>query len=100
MPIPVRHVRQDTYIVSYDSQRGETRSARGRKGRSQGAGAGDCIDCDLCVQVCLTSIDIRDGLQYECINCGACVDACDQTMERMGYPGAHQLHHRAQAGPQ
>lgn len=48
-------------------------------------GLGDCIDCDLCVQVCPTGIDIRDGLQYECINCGACIDACDQTMERMGY---------------
>ena len=46
----------------------------------------ECIDCTLCVQVCPTGIDIRDGLQYECINCGACVDACDQTMERMGYP--------------
>jgi cytochrome c oxidase accessory protein FixG len=74
------------YIVSWqpawrDPQRPWSQS------RSQGSGAGDCIDCDLCVQVCPTSIDIRDGLQYDCINCGACVDACDQTMERMGYPG-------------
>ena len=77
---------KDTYIVGYDSQRGATRGARGRKADPKALGLGDCIDCDLCVQVCPTGIDIRDGLQYECINCGACVDACDQTMERMGYP--------------
>ncbi|WP_323923216.1 cytochrome c oxidase accessory protein CcoG [Aeromonas caviae] len=77
---------KDTYIVGYDSQRGETRGARGRKADPKALGLGDCIDCDLCVQVCPTGIDIRDGLQYECINCGACVDACDQTMDRMGYP--------------
>lgn len=47
---------------------------------------GDCIDCTLCVQVCPTGIDIRNGLQYECIACGACIDACDQVMDRMGYP--------------
>ena len=77
---------KDTYIVGYDSKRGETRGARGRKADPKALGLGDCIDCDLCVQVCPTGIDIRDGLQYECINCGACVDACDQTMDRMGYP--------------
>src|SRR5690606_14026013 len=47
---------------------------------------GDCIDCTICVQVCPTGIDIRNGLQYECIACGACVDACDMVMDRMGYP--------------
>ncbi|RZA11368.1 MAG: cytochrome c oxidase accessory protein CcoG, partial [Lysobacteraceae bacterium] len=47
---------------------------------------GDCIDCTLCVQVCPTGIDIRNGLQYECIACGACIDACDQVMEKVGYP--------------
>ncbi|MBB5207114.1 4Fe-4S dicluster domain-containing protein [Chiayiivirga flava] len=47
---------------------------------------GDCIDCTLCVQVCPTGIDIRNGLQYECIACGACIDACDGVMDRMGYP--------------
>src|SRR3546814_855038 len=46
---------------------------------------GDCVDCSLCVQVCPTGIDIRDGLQYMCIGCGACVDACDQVMEKMDY---------------
>jgi polyferredoxin len=47
---------------------------------------GDCIDCTICVQVCPTGIDIRNGLQYECIACGACIDACDDVMGRMGYP--------------
>ena len=48
-------------------------------------GLGDCIDCNLCVEVCPTGIDIRNGLQYECINCGACVDACDSVMAKMNY---------------
>lgn len=47
---------------------------------------GDCIDCTICVQVCPTGIDIRNGLQYECIACGACVDACDDVMGKLGYP--------------
>ena len=47
---------------------------------------GDCIDCTICVQVCPTGIDIRNGLQYECIACGACIDACDTVMEKVGYP--------------
>ncbi|OAN12633.1 cytochrome c oxidase accessory protein CcoG [Photobacterium jeanii] len=76
---------KDTYIVGYDTQRGEARGPRPRKKDPKALGLGDCIDCNLCVQVCPTGIDIRDGLQYECINCGACVDACDETMTRMGY---------------
>ncbi|MGR5298216.1 cytochrome c oxidase accessory protein CcoG [Vibrio mediterranei] len=76
---------KDTFIVGYNSQRGETRGPRSRKADPKKLGLGDCIDCDLCVQVCPTGIDIRDGLQYECINCGACIDACDKTMDRMGY---------------
>src|SRR3546814_10849742 len=47
---------------------------------------GDCIDCTICVQVCPTGIDIRNGLQYECIACGACIDACDTVMDKMDYP--------------
>ena len=47
---------------------------------------GDCIDCTICVQVCPTGIDIRNGLQYECIACGACIDACDSVMDKVGYP--------------
>ena len=50
------------------------------------AGLGDCIDCNVCVQVCPTGIDIRDGLQYECIACSACIDACDEIMDKMSYP--------------
>ncbi|WP_119561452.1 cytochrome c oxidase accessory protein CcoG [Vibrio cholerae] len=76
---------KDTFIVGYDVARGEQRGPRSRKADPKALGLGDCIDCDLCVQVCPTGIDIRDGLQYECINCGACIDACDNTMERMGY---------------
>ena len=77
---------KDTVTVSYDYNRGETRAPRSRKIDHKAAGLGDCIDCNLCVQVCPTGIDIRDGLQYECINCGACIDACDGVMDKMKYP--------------
>lgn len=77
---------KDTVTVSYDRGRGESRGARGRKQDPKALGLGDCIDCSLCVQVCPTGIDIRNGLQYECINCGACVDACDGVMDKMKYP--------------
>lgn len=79
---------KDTYTVAYNAQRGEQRGPRTRKmtqEQVQAKGLGDCIDCNLCVQVCPTGIDIRNGLQYECINCGACVDACNGVMEKMGY---------------
>jgi cytochrome c oxidase accessory protein FixG len=76
---------KDTFIVGYNTKRGESRGPRSRKADPKKLGLGDCIDCDLCVQVCPTGIDIRDGLQYECINCGACIDVCNQTMDRMGY---------------
>jgi len=77
---------KDTMIVSYDPRRGEPRGAR-KKGQDHlEEGLGDCVDCSLCVQVCPTGIDIRDGIQYECINCGLCVDACDSVMDKMGYP--------------
>ncbi|WP_108124836.1 cytochrome c oxidase accessory protein CcoG [Saccharospirillum mangrovi] len=79
---------QDTLIVSYDEARGEPRGARKRGIEPSEVGLGDCIDCELCVQVCPTGIDIRDGLQYECIGCAACIDACDSVMDKMGYePG-------------
>ncbi len=73
-----------TLIVSYDSARGEPR--RGHRKEVAEAAAGDCIDCELCVQVCPTGIDIRDGLQYECIGCAACIDACDSVMARIDKP--------------
>ncbi|MCL9783000.1 cytochrome c oxidase accessory protein CcoG [Vibrio sp. S4M6] len=76
---------KDTFIVGYNTKRGEDRGPRPRKADPKQLGLGDCVDCDLCVQVCPTGIDIRNGLQYECINCGACIDACNHTMDRMGY---------------
>lgn len=77
---------QDTVTVSYDAKRGEPRGGRSRKKDPKELGLGDCIDCYMCVQVCPTGIDIRNGLQYECINCGACVDACNDVMDKMNYP--------------
>jgi cytochrome c oxidase accessory protein FixG len=101
---------KDTLIVSYNPERGEPRGSRKRKPAqpAQAAGSavqfnpqagpgssedpagsatplGDCIDCQLCVQVCPVGIDIRDGLQYQCIGCAHCIDACDQVMDKMGY---------------
>jgi cytochrome c oxidase accessory protein FixG len=77
---------KDTLIVSYDAERGDPRGTRGRKDDYQAMGLGTCIDCTLCVQVCPTGIDIREGLQYECIGCAACVDVCDGVMDKMNYP--------------
>jgi cytochrome c oxidase accessory protein FixG len=77
---------KDTLIISYDERRGEPRGGRKRTVDPKEAGLGDCIDCHLCVQVCPTGIDIRDGLQYECIACAACIDACDSIMDKMNYP--------------
>ena len=78
----------DTLIVTYDSDRGEPRGARARGADAKGLGLGDCVDCTLCVQVCPTGIDIRNGLQYECIGCGACIDVCNTVMDKLGYaPG-------------
>ena len=76
----------DTLIVTYDAERGEPRGARSKKVDYKAAGKGDCVDCGICVQVCPTGIDIRNGLQYECIGCSACIDACDQVMDKMAYP--------------
>lgn len=76
----------DTLIVSYDSGRGEPRGSRKREADPAILGLGDCVDCELCVQVCPTGIDIRHGLQYECIGCALCVDACNSVMDKMSYP--------------
>ena len=75
----------DTLIVTYDTERGEPRGPRSKKADVATASLGACVDCTLCVQVCPTGIDIRDGLQYECIGCGACADVCDAVMDKMGY---------------
>jgi cytochrome c oxidase accessory protein FixG len=77
---------QDTMIVTYDSARGEPRGARSKSADHKAKGLGDCVDCGICVQVCPTGIDIRDGLQYECIGCAACIDGCNQVMDKMNYP--------------
>ncbi len=76
---------KDTLIVTYDEARGEPRGPRSRKADPKEKGLGACVDCTLCVQVCPTGIDIRNGLQYECIGCAACIDVCDDVMDKMGY---------------
>jgi cytochrome c oxidase accessory protein FixG len=76
----------DTLVVSYDAARGEARGPRRKDVDHRASGLGDCIDCTICVQVCPTGIDIRDGLQLDCLSCGACIDACDDVMDKMGYP--------------
>ena len=75
-----------TLIISYDAARGEPRGSRPRAVDPRSRNLGDCIDCNICVQVCPTGIDIRKGLQLECIACAACIDACDDVMEKMQYP--------------
>ena len=77
---------KDTLIVTYDEARGEPRGSRSKKADPKVLGLGSCIDCTLCVQVCPTGIDIRQGLQYECISCAACIDVCDTVMDKMNYP--------------
>lgn len=83
----------DTLIVAYDRGRGEGESGRARLARGlrsrderRERGAGECIDCGYCVQVCPTGIDIRNGLQIECISCALCIDACDTIMDSVGWP--------------
>jgi cytochrome c oxidase accessory protein FixG len=77
---------RDTLNITYDRERGEPRGGRQKTADPRASGLGDCIDCSICVQVCPTGIDIRDGLQLECIGCAACIDACDQVMDKMNYP--------------
>lgn len=74
----------DTLVITYDPERGEPRGARKKGGDNEKLG--DCVDCNLCVVVCPTGIDIRKGIQYECIGCGACIDACDPVMDKIGKP--------------
>ncbi len=80
-------INEDTVVIAYDFVRGEPRGKL-RKGSadSDAEKRGDCIDCKLCVQVCPTGIDIRNGTQLECINCTACIDACDGVMDKIGKP--------------
>ena len=76
----------DTLIITYDEARGEPRGKRPKKSDEAAAKLGSCVDCGICVQVCPTGIDIRNGIQAECIGCAACIDACDQVMDKLQYP--------------
>jgi cytochrome c oxidase accessory protein FixG len=77
---------RDSLVITYDTERGEPRGARKRGTDARAQGKGDCIDCTMCVQVCPTGIDIRQGLQIECIACAACIDVCDDVMDKMASP--------------
>ena len=73
-------------LIAYDTERGDARGPRAKGADPKALGLGDCVDCGICVQVCPTGIDIRNGTQLECINCTACIDACDAIMTRLGKP--------------
>jgi len=77
---------RETLIISYDTNRGEPRGSRKKGDDYTARGLGQCVDCTMCVQVCPTGIDIRDGLQYQCIGCAACIDVCNDVMQKMDYP--------------
>ncbi|MDX2247583.1 MAG: cytochrome c oxidase accessory protein CcoG [Bacteroidia bacterium] len=73
---------KDSIVVAYDFLRGEPRQ---RVKKNQAREGGHCVDCSLCVQVCPTGIDIRNGTQMECVNCTACMDVCDDVMDKVGF---------------
>jgi cytochrome c oxidase accessory protein FixG len=80
---------ENTVVVAYDHKRGEGRAAWSRAqspAQRRHEGKGDCVDCHLCVAVCPTGIDIRDGIQMECVHCTACIDACDGVMTKLTLP--------------
>jgi cytochrome c oxidase accessory protein FixG len=77
---------EDSLVVTYNDWRGEPRSHGSKKAAAAGLVVGDCVDCNACVAVCPTGIDIRDGQQMECITCALCIDACDSVMEKIGKP--------------
>lgn len=76
---------KESIVVAYDWLRGEPRGKK-KRNQEQGVHTGDCVDCKLCVHVCPTGIDIRNGTQLECVNCTACMDACDDIMLKTGRP--------------
>jgi cytochrome c oxidase accessory protein FixG len=95
---------QDTILPSYDAERGEPRG-RLKKGQDNYA-KGSCVDCNVCVAVCPTGIDIRKGQQEGCITCGMCIDACDSIMDKVKQPRGliryasyKELHHNAKTIP-
>ena len=73
----------NSIVIAYDYLRGEP---RGKMKRNEERTSGDCIDCNECVVVCPTGIDIRNGTQLECVNCTACIDACDNVMDKIEKP--------------
>jgi len=82
---------KNSIVIAYDYTRGEprgklTRANSAATAKTSAASLGDCIDCSLCVQVCPTGIDIRNGTQLECVNCTACIDACDEVMDKIERP--------------
>lgn len=77
-------INRETMVVAYDHVRGEPRGKLTKNATDQPKG--DCVDCGLCVQVCPTGIDIRNGTQMECVNCTACIDACDEVMDKIKKP--------------
>jgi cytochrome c oxidase accessory protein FixG len=77
-------INRETMVVAYDHVRGEPRGKLTKNTTEQPKG--DCVDCGLCVQVCPTGIDIRNGTQMECVNCTACIDACDEVMDKIKKP--------------
>jgi len=95
---------QDTILPSYDAERGEPRGKL-KKGQHQQS-KGSCVDCNVCVAVCPTGIDIRKGQQEGCITCGICIDACDSIMDKtqqprglIRYASYKELHHNAKTVP-
>jgi cytochrome c oxidase accessory protein FixG len=77
---------KNSIVVAYDWIRGEPRGKLKKNQNTIIEKQGDCIDCKLCVHVCPTGIDIRNGTQLECVNCTACIDACDEVMEKIDKP--------------
>jgi len=77
---------EKSLIVTYKDWRGEPRGKGRREATLADLGLGDCIDCNACVAVCPTGIDIRDGPQVGCITCALCIDACDKVMTKVGRP--------------
>jgi cytochrome c oxidase accessory protein FixG len=75
---------EDSLVVTYNDWRGEPRTKGAKKAAAAGIPVGDCVDCNACVAVCPTGIDIRDGQQLECITCALCIDACDDIMGKLG----------------
>ena len=82
-------VDENTILVAYDDKRGENRGPLRHEQKfteRRHTGQGDCVACNLCVAVCPTGIDIRNGVQMECVQCTACIDACDDVMDKIGAP--------------